>query len=241
MQLLFRAGDSPDALCRATGSVEKLRERAKRVELGCSHGEGFPAAMYLLQIPVLSIICVAFLCCGFAAPLCIPQTVHSAWAENLDGKTVDPLKSSEGRTVVLLFIRTDCPISNRYAPAIQKLYEKFHDKANFWLVYPDAAETAAQIRAHEEEFHFLIPALRDVHRELVKRAHATITPESAVFDATSKLIYHGRIDNWYEDFGRSRSAPTTHELEDAIRNTLNGIATVPDHADAVGCYISDLK
>ena len=63
----------------------------------------------------------------------------------------------------------------------------------------------------------------------------------AVFDSNGKLIYHGRIDNWYEDFGRSRPAPTTHELEDAIGNTLNGNPTVPDHADAVGCYISDLK
>jgi thiol-disulfide isomerase/thioredoxin len=197
--------------------------------------------MYLSQISVLKIICVAFLCCGFGAPLCMAQTAQSAWAQTLDGKTVDPFKSSEGRVVVLLFVRTDCPISNRYAPAIQKLHEKFHGKVNFWLVYPDAGETAARIRAHDEEFHLSIPALRDVHRELVERSHATITPESAVFDTAGKLIYHGRIDNWYEDFGRARSAPTTHELEDAIRNTLNGNATVPDHADAVGCYISDLR
>jgi AhpC/TSA family len=197
--------------------------------------------MYLSKIPMRKIICVAFLFCGFGAPLCVAQTAQSAWAENLDGKTVDPFKSSEGRIVVLLFIRTDCPISNRYAPAIQKLHEQFHGRANFWLVYPDADETAARIRAHAEEFHLSIQALRDVHRELVKRAHATITPESAVFDSTGKLVYHGRIDNWYEDFGRVRSVPTTHELGDAIRNTLNGNATAPDHADAVGCYISDLK
>ena len=197
--------------------------------------------MYLSQIPVLKMICVIFLCCGFDAPPRVPQTGQSVWAENLDGKTVDPFKSSDGRMVVLFFVRTDCPISNRYAPAIQKLHEKFHGKAGFWLVYPDAGETAARIRAHDEEFHLTIPTLRDVHHELVKRSHATITPESALFDSNGKLIYHGRIDNWYEDFGRSRSAPTTHELEDAIRNTLSGNATVPDHADAVGCYISDLK
>jgi len=141
----------------------------------------------------------------------------------------------------LFFVRTDCPISNRYAPAIQKLHEKFRGKADFWLVYPDAGETAARIRTHDEQFHLTIPALRDVHRELVKRSRATITPESAVFDSNGKLEYHGRIDNWYEDFGRSRSAPTTHELEDAIRSTLDGNRTVPDHADPVGCYISDLK
>jgi thiol-disulfide isomerase/thioredoxin len=197
--------------------------------------------MYPSQIPMLRIICMAFLFCGFAALPSVPQTVRSAAAENLDGKTVDPFASGSGRVVVLLFVRTDCPISNRYAPTIRKLHEKFRSKADFWLVYPDAGESAGRIRTHDEQFHFVIPALRDVHRELVKRSHATITPEAAVFDSAGKLVYHGRIDDWYEDFGRSRAAPTTQELDNAIRNTLDGKPTVPDHANAVGCYISDLK
>ena len=141
------------------------------------------------------------------------------FAEDLEGKVVDPLAMSSGRAVVLLFVRTDCPISNRYAPLIQKLNEKFNGKANFWLVYSDPAETAAQIR----------------------RARATITPEAAVFRGDGKLVYHGRIDNWYEDFGRSRAAATTHELEDGIVAALNGKAMMPDHMNAVGCYISDLR
>jgi hypothetical protein len=129
----------------------------------------------------------------------------------------------------------------RYAPTIQRLQREFLGKVDFWLVYPDAKESASQIQAHAEQFHFSIPALRDVHRDLVKRARATITPEAAVFDTSGKLVYHGRIDNWYQDFGRSRPAPTTHELLDAIRHTLDGKSSAPDHVDAVGCYISDLK
>jgi hypothetical protein len=184
---------------------------------------------------------MAFLFCGFAALPSVAQTVRSASAENLDGKPVDPFRPSTGKLVVLLFVRTDCPISNRYAPTIRKLHEEFRGKADFWLVYPDAGESAGRIRTHGEQFHFVIPALRDVHRNLVKRSHATITPEAAVFDSAGKLVYHGRIDDWYEDFGRSRAAPTTQELDNAIRNTLEGKATVPDHANAVGCYISDMK
>ena len=197
--------------------------------------------MYSLQIAMCKIICVALLLCGFAALPSISQTERSASAQNLDGKPVDPFTSRSGRVVVLLFVRTDCPISNRYAPTIRKLHEKFRGKADFWLVYPDAGESAGRIRTHDEQFHFSIPALRDVHRDLVKRSHATITPEAAVFDSAGKLVYHGRIDDWYEDFGRSRAAPTTQELDNAIRDTLDGKPTVPDHANAVGCYISDLK
>jgi hypothetical protein len=162
-------------------------------------------------------------------------------AEGLDGKLVDPFAASDGRVVVLLFVRTDCPISNRYAPLLQKLSEKFRGKADFWLVYPDREQTVSQIRTHLKDFHYSIHALRDTRHALVKRVQATITPEAAVFDSSGRLLYHGRIDNWYEDFGRSRAAATTHELDDAISAALDGKIVTPNHAPAVGCYISDLK
>jgi hypothetical protein len=148
---------------------------------------------------------------------------------------------SRGALTVLVFIRTDCPISNRYAPEIQRLSQEFRKQAKFWLIYPEKAESASRIREHGEEFHYTMPALRDVHHSLVTRAQATITPEAAVFERSGKLIYHGRIDNWYEELGRSRAKPTTHELEEAIRKTVAGETISAAHANAVGCYISDLK
>ena len=59
--------------------------------------------------------------------------------------------------------------------------------------------------------------------------------------SVNRLLYHGRIDNRYEDFGRARPAATTHELDDAIAAALAGKKPTPDHANAVGCYISDLE
>jgi hypothetical protein len=184
----------------------------------------------------------ALFCCALLfTATAVPRVPQTALPEDLTGKPVDPFKLSAGRVLVFLFVRTDCPISNRYAPAIQDLAKQFYGHANFWLVYPDADESSVRIRSHLADYHYEIPALRDVHHSLVNRARATITPESAAFDASGKLVYHGRIDNWYEDFGRSRPTPTSHELQDAIRNTLAGHATIPDHANAVGCYIADLK
>lgn len=180
------------------------------------------------------------LACGVALP--VPaQAPEKSFAEDLRGKRVDPLAAAAGRPVVLVFVRTDCPISNRYAPTLERLSETYRGRVDFWLVYPDGKESAAQIRAHLNEFRYTIPALRDVRRELVKRAQATITPEAAVFNSAGVLVYHGRIDNWYEDFGRARPSPTSHELRDAIPAALNGKPVSPDHANAVGCYISDLR
>jgi thiol-disulfide isomerase/thioredoxin len=181
------------------------------------------------------------LACGFLPVRAQLLAAQNTVAENLAGAATDPFVSAGKHALVLVFVRTDCPISNRYAPTIQKLSREFAGKANFWLVYPDAAEPVARIRAHVKEYRYNIPALRDVHKALVKRAEATVTPEVAVFDGQGRLAYHGRIDNWYEDFGRSRAAPTTHELADAIRATLAGQAPPTEHASAVGCYISDVK
>jgi hypothetical protein len=112
--------------------------------------------------------------------------------EDLAAKAIDPFVRAEGHLLVLLFVRTDCPISNRYAPTIQNLSEKFHHKAYFWLVYPDAHESAARVRAYLAQFRYSIPALRDVHHTLVKphrpplpKARCSTHPENSSITAES--------------------------------------------------------
>jgi hypothetical protein len=138
-------------------------------------------------------------------------------------------------------VRTDCPVSNRYAPTIQKISAEQANMVAFWLVYPSKSESAEVIRKHEREYGYKIPALRDPQHALVKESQVQITPEVAVFDANRHLVYHGRIDNLYEDIGRARSAATTHELEDAIVAAINGKRLDVSVAHGVGCYISDVE
>jgi hypothetical protein len=201
------------------------------------------------SIPVVSrILIVSFL---FLPGLCefsrmgvagaVRIGVGEGTAVDLDGAVVDPLKASSGKVAVLIFVRVDCPISNRYSPTIERISRKYAGRVAFWLVYPDRSESAEQIRKHEKEFGLELPALRDVARSLVDESHAQTTPEAAVFDANRKLIYHGRIDNLFEDFGRARPAATTHELEDAIRAAIDGKEVANASVPGVGCYISDLK
>src|SRR5580693_7648840 len=71
-------------------------------------------------------------------------------AVDLDGAAVDPLKASAGKVVVLIFVRVDCPISNRYAPTIQGIQRRARlenaGRVALWLVYPDRSESVEQIR-----------------------------------------------------------------------------------------------
>jgi len=162
-------------------------------------------------------------------------------AFDLAGNPVDPLKSGGGKIVVLVFLRTDCPVSNRYAPTIQKLSEEHAAKAAFWLVYPSRSESAEVIRKHQREYGYKLPALRDPQHVLVRQSQVEITPEVAVFGTDRRLVYHGRIDNLYQDVGRTRSVVTTHELQDAISAASGGKRLDVQATQGVGCYISDLE
>ena len=159
---------------------------------------------------------------------------------NLEGGVVNPFAASSGKIVVLVFVRRDCPVSGRYALAIQQISKRYGDNTSFWLVYPDKSESPQAIRKSVAEFGYQLPVLRDPQRELVKLGHVQITPEVAVFDRNRHLIYDGRIDDWYIDLSRARAAPTTHELEDAIQAVITGGSVARNEVRGVGCYISDL-
>ena len=190
-------------------------------------------ASRMLVAAAFVVLCISQVSRGFPLP--------QQSAIDLDGKPVDLFKTAPGKITVLVFIRTDCPISNRYAPLLQRMSETYISEAKFWLVYPDRKTTPQEIRTHLEQFHYKIAALRDPNRSLVKLGKATITPEAVVFDSQAHLLYHGRIDNWYEDASRARPAATTHELQNAIEAAIDGKPSPVATSNAVGCYISDLE
>jgi hypothetical protein len=181
-------------------------------------------------VPVLTLLAVCFLPAS--------QMDH---AVDLDGRPVNPLAVDSGKVVVLVFVRRDCPVSSRYAPIIQAIGKKYSDTANFWLVFPDKAESSSAIRQYLQDYGYRLAALRDPAHELVRASGVQITPEVAVFDGKHRLVYDGRIDDWYVELGRPRAAATTHELEEAIRAAADGKPVARSEVRGVGCYISDLQ
>ena len=167
--------------------------------------------------------------------------VASGSTLDLAGNTRDPF-ATPARVRVFLFIRSDCPVSNRYAPELRHIAEVFsgHD-VELWLVYADPSETVEHIRRHLVEFGFPGEPLRDPDHALVKRAQATFAPEAAVFDAGGNLVYHGRIDDLWADVGKARPFARIHDLEDAISAVLEGRAVAIGATRAVGCSLADVK
>jgi hypothetical protein len=66
------------------------------------------------------------------------------------------------KTVALVFTRTDCPISNRHAPELTRLHQKFSIQGiQFWMIYVDPREPVENIRAHHRAYGYAMPALLD--------------------------------------------------------------------------------
>jgi thiol-disulfide isomerase/thioredoxin len=182
----------------------------------------------------------------FAAVLLVATAVSVAAGPvrvvDLAGKAVNPLAVPAGRiATVLVFTTTDCPISNRYAPVIQELVAKFQRQGiDFTLVYPVGTDTTPVIREHLEKFGYAVPAVRDTAQELVKHTGVRVTPEVAVIGAGAAVLYRGRIDDRYIEFGKDRPLPTERTLERALEAIVKGHPVAVRETQAVGCFLSDL-
>ena len=116
---------------------------------------------------------------------------------------------------VFIFTAVDCPISNRYAPELNRIMNTYKSSGvKFYLVYPDAEDGA--IRNHLKEYSYSCKAVNDSSGVLVHVSGATVTPEAAVFMAEPEPVYLGRIDDRYVDFGKTRVRPTERNLVDAL-------------------------
>jgi len=159
---------------------------------------------------------------------------------NLADQETNPFQSADPKWLVFIFISIDCPISNRYAPEIRRLDAKFSPRGvKFWLIHPNADESAAAIRKHNEEYQYRLDALRDPKHLFVNVTQVHVTPEVVVCERTGRMLYRGRIDNRFADLGKERAAPTVHDLEEALAAILQGKLVPQPETKAVGCYIPD--
>lgn len=171
-----------------------------------------------------------------------PASVKSAQLLDLDRRPADPFRDSAAKLLVFIFVQTDCPVTNASAPEIIRVHRQFATRGvTFWLVYPDANESASAIRRHLREFAYPCDALRDPKHLFAKMSRVRVTPEAAIYQPDGTLLYHGRIDNRYVELGKARPEATRHDLALALAQALAGHAVTPAPEAAIGCFIEDLK
>lgn len=159
----------------------------------------------------------------------------------LEGHEVYPFAIPEARATVFIFMRTDCPISNRYIPEIRRLHETFSPRGiAFFLIYLDEEQSSEFILKHLADYDLSVVALRDPMHQLVALTGAEITPETVVFNEKRDQVYRGRIDDRFVTFGITRPSPNQRDLRRILQKILSGEEIKPRTTQAIGCYISDL-
>lgn len=148
-------------------------------------------------------------------------------------------KPQEKTLKVILFIDTECPISQSYMPELKKLAEQYQSgNVHFECVFPVYTVTDKEIKSFLKKYGVLFPGFPDKDHKTASRYHAKVMPEVVLLDTNGQTVYQGAIDNWYTGLGKNRPKPTEFYLHDAIEATLNGNPVMTRRTEAVGCLIN---
>ena len=168
---------------------------------------------------------------GFAGPDSTQPVCN-----DLDGVPRQPLDPGAKVASVLVFYWHDCPISNSYAPELNRIAAA-HTNFAFYIVQVDADLTPAAAREHARKFDLHAPVLLDPQHHLVKQLNATVTPEVVVAGKRGEILYRGRIDDRYAALGKQRGAASEHDLVDALDALAAGKPPKKAKTQPIGCLI----
>jgi len=168
-----------------------------------------------------------------AAGVAIGTTVADFKLPDADGRehSLSSLKGERG--TVLIFISTQCPVSNAYDERMEKLSQDLRARGVSVVgINSNVAETPDAIKQHAAAKRLSFTILKDRGNVIADRLDAQVTPEAYFLDAANKLVYRGRIDN-----SRNGDSITSQELRDAVEATLAGKPVAKAEAKAFGCSI----
>jgi peroxiredoxin len=139
--------------------------------------------------------------------------------------------------VVLMFIATQCPVSNAYNERMVALHRDYGSKGvGFVGINSNRQESVDEIKEHASTYGFTFPVLKDVKNVVADAYGAQVTPEVFVINNEHILCYHGRIDDnrYVEDI-------STLDLRNTLDALLAGKEVPRAVTKAFGCSIKRVK
>lgn len=137
------------------------------------------------------------------------------------------------KAIVLMFIGTQCPVSNAYNDRMVNLYNDYSARGiSFIAVNSNKQESVEEIREHAKEHGFKFPVLKDWNNVIANKFGASVTPEIFVLNSKFKILYHGRIDD-----SRREAGVNSRDLQNALNAVLEGKAPPLSETKAFGCTI----
>jgi peroxiredoxin len=165
-----------------------------------------------------------------ARPFSLPGT---------DGDEYSLESFTDSMLLAVIFSCNHCPYVQAWEERMVDIQDEYREKgvqlvavnANDAAKYPEDDFDSMKARADERGFNF--PYLRDESQEVASAYGAERTPEVFLFDADRILVYHGAIDDNYDD---PESVDAAY-LRDAIESVLSGAEPEVKETSPVGCTI----
>jgi peroxiredoxin len=163
----------------------------------------------------------------------IGQTIADFTLTDVNGekRSLNSLKGEHG--TVLIFISTQCPVSNGYNDRMAKLAADFATLGvNVIGINSNAPESVEEIKKHAAEHRLAFTILKDKGNKIADLLGAQHTPEAYLLDPSNKLVYRGGIDN-----SRNGQSISGNYLRDAMEQVRLGKLVTRPRALAFGCSI----
>jgi peroxiredoxin len=188
---------------------------------------------------IRTLLSLAFLAAA-ALPALAEGPAIGATAPVFDLKTIDgkdfSLAGAEkaDKLVVLMFIAVECPYSNAYNDRMRDMAAAYAGKGvQFVGINSNSTESIADAVAHAKKHGHTFTIVKDPGNKVADLYDARRTPEVFVVGKDGKLLYHGRIDENYED----ASKVTSPDLKNALDALLAGQPVAKAETKAFGCTI----
>ncbi len=153
------------------------------------------------------------------------------------GVAVESGKFKDAKAFVVVFVGTECPISNAYLPRLAELSKQYASRGvQFLAINANRQDTPAKVAQHAKEYSLPFPVLKDAGNRIADLFGAQRTPTAFVLDAQRIIRYDGRIDDQFGS-GFKRSAPTRHDLTSALDELLTGKEITQAETQVMGCFI----
>lgn len=173
---------------------------------------------------------------------CRPRTADTQQNSTLkNGHYLDTISHlSSNIATVLTFLGPECPLSENYTKTLNDLQDQFSASGiRFIAIFPGTHYTESAIDSFMHVYHVQQEVYLDKDQSWVKRCHATITPETFIFDTDGKLVYSGAIDNWAVDLGQKRQVITEFYVRDVLEAMIAHQPVPYTKTQAVGCFIEE--
>ncbi|MCX7797628.1 MAG: thioredoxin family protein [Melioribacter sp.] len=161
------------------------------------------------------------------------RKVENFKLKDYNGKEYQLIDFKNSKAIVIIFIATQCPISNAYNSRMEKLYQEYKDKGiSFIGINSNKQESIEEIKAHAKNNNLNFIILKDYNNIIADKFKASVTPEVFVLSPEFEVLYHGRIDD-----SRKEEEVKSQDLRNALNEILEGKKVTKAETKAFGCTI----